>query len=427
MVKALVQVTAGNLLKNDWTTPGTQSDLALTSELAPAPALAPEPGAAEPWWQGRLPGARPWGFAIASTLTLLGVSALITAPTLAEETAPADPVSTSAESLLRPQAPPPEPVPAPTVVPSTPAPAAPTPSPAPAATPGGNNSPVIDPTDYGLGATPATERPNLVFSERRSGCRLTVGEGGLDRTCTTASSGGNTGTAGVGSEAQAAGGNVRVGPVTVGTDGVSVGNTTIISREALNERLRPLNVIRRGIEEFVFPLATPAPITSLFGWRTHPIFGDRRFHAGTDIAAPTGTPVLAAKAGTVFTADYLGGYGLTVILRHDDGSQETRYAHLSQLMVRPGEAVKQGDVIGLVGSTGNSTGPHLHFELRQLTAQGWVLIDPNDLLAYTKINLMETLNRPLSALNTLMGGDSEASDSIDWEALPYRPAQPNAS
>lgn len=421
MVKALVQVTAGNLLKNDWMTPRTQSDLALTSELAP------ELLAGEPRWQGRLMGVRPWGFAIASTLTLLGVSALMTAPTLAEEPAPADPVSTSAESLLRPQAPSPESVPAPTVVPSTPAPAAPTPSPAPAAAPGGNNSPVIDPTDYGLGATPATERPNLVFSERRSGCRLTVGQGGLDRTCTTATSGGNTGAAGVGSEAQAAGGNVRVGPVIVGTDGVSVGNTTIISREALNERLRPLNVIRRGIEEFVFPLATPAPISSLFGWRTHPIFGDRRFHAGTDIAAPTGTPVLAAKAGTVSTADYLGGYGLTVILRHDDGSQETRYAHLSQLMVRPGESVQQGDVIGLVGSTGNSTGPHLHFELRQLTAQGWVLIDPNELLAYTQINLVETLNRPLSALNTLMGGDSEASDPIDWEAIPYRPAQPNAS
>jgi murein DD-endopeptidase MepM/ murein hydrolase activator NlpD len=229
--------------------------------------------------------------------------------------------------------------------------------------------------------------------------------------------------------AQEAGdGNFSVGPVTVGVDGVSVGNTTLISREVLNERLRPLNVLRRGLEEFVFPLATPAPITSLFGWRTHPIFGDQRLHTGTDLGAPTGTPVVAAKGGTVITADYLGGYGLTVILRHEGDTQETRYAHLSQLMVRPGEQVKQGDVVGLVGSTGNSTGPHLHFELRELTAQGWVLVDPDDMLNYAVANLMNNLNQPLNILSLLTGTEAEADGTTgDEMAIPFRPAQPNAS
>jgi pyruvate/2-oxoglutarate dehydrogenase complex dihydrolipoamide acyltransferase (E2) component len=74
---------------------------------------------------------------------------------------------------------------------------------------------------------------------------------------------------------------------------------------------------------------------------------------------------------------------------------------LSQLLVRPGETVEQGDVVGLVGSTGNSTGPHLHFEVRQLTAQGWVLVNPNDLLRQTVANFVDVLNQPLQALGVL--------------------------
>jgi murein DD-endopeptidase MepM/ murein hydrolase activator NlpD len=209
-----------------------------------------------------------------------------------------------------------------------------------------------------------------------------------------------------------------------------VGGTTVISREYFNERLRTLNLLRRGAEEFVFPLAIPAPITSLFGWRQHPIFGDRRFHAGTDLGAPEGTPVLATKDGEVYIADYLGGYGLTVILRHEDGTLETRYAHLSQILVRPGETIKQGEVVGLVGSTGNSTGPHLHFELRELTAQGWVLHDPDDLLNYAVANLVDTLNNPLQALGLAEADpEQDAAKKLGEKSLelPYRPAQPNAS
>ncbi|BAY22119.1 peptidase M23B [Calothrix sp. NIES-2100] len=125
----------------------------------------------------------------------------------------------------------------------------------------------------------------------------------------------------------------------------------------------------------MFPLSIPAPITSLFGWRVHPITGDRRFHAGTDLGAPTGTPVLAAARGQVEVADWMGGYGLAVTINHNS-AQQTLYGHMSQIYVRPGQWVEPGTVIGQVGSTGASTGPHLHFEVRHLTANGWVAVDP---------------------------------------------------
>jgi murein DD-endopeptidase MepM/ murein hydrolase activator NlpD len=149
----------------------------------------------------------------------------------------------------------------------------------------------------------------------------------------------------------------------------------------------------------LFPVSIPATITSVFGWRIHPITGDRRMHSGTDIGAPLGTPVLAAYPGEVAVADRLGGYGLTVILRHEEGTQESRYAHLAEILVQPGEWVDQGSVIGLVGSTGNSTGPHLHFEWRYLTASGWVAVDAGIHLEAAMANLirsMEVAQNPVS-------------------------------
>jgi murein DD-endopeptidase MepM/ murein hydrolase activator NlpD len=140
----------------------------------------------------------------------------------------------------------------------------------------------------------------------------------------------------------------------------------------------------------IFPLSIPAPITSIFGWRSHPITGDRRFHSGTDIGAATGTPVIAAYTGQVEVADNVGGYGLTVILNHNNALQ-TLYGHMSQLYVQPGQWVQQGTLIGLVGSTGNSTGPHLHFEVRQLTQEGWVATDPGMNLQYAMTQLMQSL------------------------------------
>lgn len=111
---------------------------------------------------------------------------------------------------------------------------------------------------------------------------------------------------------------------------------------------------------------TPAEgytITSNFGSRIHPIFGDQRFHTGIDIATPSGTPIKAAKAGFVTFADWDGGYGKKVLIDHGDG-YETLYAHLDEILVKTGEFVTQKEVIGLSGSTGYVTGPHLHFEIR---------------------------------------------------------------
>lgn len=140
-------------------------------------------------------------------------------------------------------------------------------------------------------------------------------------------------------------------------------------------------------------MAVASPITSMFGWRIHPITGNQRFHAGTDLGAPTGTPVLAAARGQVATSDWLGGYGLTVILNHGS-AQQTLYGHLSELLVQPGQWVEPGTVIGRVGSTGNSTGPHLHFEVRHLTQNGWVAVDPGVQL---QIALSQLLNNSRTA------------------------------
>ncbi|WP_414561783.1 MULTISPECIES: peptidoglycan DD-metalloendopeptidase family protein [unclassified Anabaena] len=146
----------------------------------------------------------------------------------------------------------------------------------------------------------------------------------------------------------------------------------------------------RGDGGMMFPLSIPARISSVFGWRTHPITGDRRFHAGTDLAAPMGTPVVAAARGQVNTAGWLGGYGLTAIVNHDS-AQQTLYAHMSELFVQPGQVVEQGTVIGRVGSTGNSTGPHLHFEVRHLKPEGWVAVDSGVQLQVALSQLVEIL------------------------------------
>jgi Peptidase family M23 len=105
------------------------------------------------------------------------------------------------------------------------------------------------------------------------------------------------------------------------------------------------------------------PITSAFGNRIHPIFGDLRFHQGIDLATPNGTPVKTAGKGVVSFADWDSGYGKTIIIQHESG-YETLYAHLDELLVGVGDQVTQGQVIGLSGSTGYVTGPHLHFEIQ---------------------------------------------------------------
>jgi murein DD-endopeptidase MepM/ murein hydrolase activator NlpD len=104
-------------------------------------------------------------------------------------------------------------------------------------------------------------------------------------------------------------------------------------------------------------------ISSGFGMRLHPILGFSRHHTGMDMPRPYGTPVKCAREGRVIFTGWEGGYGLLVTIRHSDG-MTTRYGHLSKILVNPGDWIHQKQVIGNVGSTGLSTGPHLHFEVR---------------------------------------------------------------
>lgn len=112
---------------------------------------------------------------------------------------------------------------------------------------------------------------------------------------------------------------------------------------------------------FLWPIASSHRVTSPFGWRTHPITGRQHLHGGIDIAVPNGTPIMASKAGVVVISLYGSSYGNYVVLSHPDGTR-TLYAHMSQRSVSAGDTVSQGQTVGLVGSTGSSTGNHLHFE-----------------------------------------------------------------
>lgn len=127
------------------------------------------------------------------------------------------------------------------------------------------------------------------------------------------------------------------------------------------------DTVWEGTGIFQWPLPESFTITSYFGNREDPFTGEPSYHDGTDIAAPAGTPILAAAAGTVETANgsdlWGSGYGYYIKIRHSD-SLETLYAHCSSICVTAGQRVKQGEVIGYVGTTGNSTGNHLHFEVR---------------------------------------------------------------
>ncbi len=119
-----------------------------------------------------------------------------------------------------------------------------------------------------------------------------------------------------------------------------------------------------GLFELQMVWPSSGVVTSRFGWRTHPIFGTREFHTGVDIAARGGSPVLAARGGVVLFVGWRVGSGRIIVVGHGDGL-ETAYSHLSKATVQTGEHVAEGQVIGLVGSTGWSTGPHLFFEIRR--------------------------------------------------------------
>jgi murein DD-endopeptidase MepM/ murein hydrolase activator NlpD len=119
-----------------------------------------------------------------------------------------------------------------------------------------------------------------------------------------------------------------------------------------------------GTGMFAWPFEHDQYISSPFGTRVDPISGEIKTHGGTDIAAPLGTPILAAADGVVVTATWHNSYGYYVKIKHDD-TYSTLYAHCSALHVSVGQTVKQGQVIADCGSTGYSTGPHCHFEVIQ--------------------------------------------------------------
>ena len=169
------------------------------------------------------------------------------------------------------------------------------------------------------------------------------------------------------------------------------GETAVQVRRLTPLEIAAMSLPSNGDKQMLFPLIAPSIISSLFGSRVHPVTGQVRFHQGTDLAAPEGTPVVAAFSGRVEIAGWLGGYGLIVVISHGD-THETRYAHLSEVLVKNGQEVKQGTVIGLVGSTGMATGPHLHFEIWQKMRDGLVAIDPTPQL----ILAMEQLQKYLA-------------------------------
>lgn len=122
-------------------------------------------------------------------------------------------------------------------------------------------------------------------------------------------------------------------------------------------------VVYTGNGKFAWPSAASTRVTSEFGYRIHPIFGTKKLHRGMDIGAAAGTDVLAAEDGIVLTAGYNNSYGYYVTINHGSG-YVTLYAHNSKLLVSSGQKVSRGQVIAKCGSTGNSTGPHIHFEVQ---------------------------------------------------------------
>lgn len=127
-------------------------------------------------------------------------------------------------------------------------------------------------------------------------------------------------------------------------------------------------------------------ISSKFGYRIHPVTNKQSFHAGLDLSAPMGTPIYAPADGTVEYADVKGAYGNFLLISHSYGFK-TAYGHLSKYAVKRGDFVSKGDVIAYVGSTGRSTGPHLHYEIRYLNQ--W--LDPKNFMMWDTedVNVMK--------------------------------------
>lgn len=142
-------------------------------------------------------------------------------------------------------------------------------------------------------------------------------------------------------------------------------SNSLVSRiKQLEQSLSKRKIGRGSYASSGFAWPTEGPLTSSFGMRMHPILGYNRMHNGIDIGAPYGQNVVAAQDGIIIQAGWIKGYGNTVIVAHGDGISSL-YAHLSRILTSEGESVSRGSTIAQIGSTGLSTGPHLHFEIRK--------------------------------------------------------------
>jgi murein DD-endopeptidase MepM/ murein hydrolase activator NlpD len=194
-------------------------------------------------------------------------------------------------------------------------------------------------------------------------------------------------------KARAAGGtsqtNAAISNV-LSTSFISPEDTFGVLRTLLQSLETRLSNVRQGVErQEKLAAATPSIwptqgwLTSVFGGRSDPFTGSAAFHQGLDISASKGQPVYVTADGTVDSTSFQGEYGNLIIVSHDFGIT-TRYGHLSAFKVKPGQTVHRGDVIGYVGSTGRSTGPHLHYEI---LANGKLL------------NPLQLLTKPTTATN----------------------------
>ena len=152
-------------------------------------------------------------------------------------------------------------------------------------------------------------------------------------------------------------------------------------QKALEEERRKNNVTIDSESNYMWPLPGYYRLTSLFGYRIHPITHKAHSHTGIDIPAPAGTAILAAKSGQVITSAYHSSYGNYVVIDHGNGNS-TLYAHMSSRAVSEGQMVSQGQTVGYVGTTGSSTGNHLHLEVRE----NYTRIDPES--KYKGLNLI---------------------------------------
>jgi murein DD-endopeptidase MepM/ murein hydrolase activator NlpD len=258
----------------------------------------------------------------------------------------------------------------------------------------GDANSFIDRTDYSVGATQRYEQPVIIAQpEQTAPSHRPSAWSSRDAVSVAPVQVGpiRLSSSGIGWNSGSSGESSHESYSPVGQAYNSVGQAYSTVKAYYNRTVRPLGQAGNGDIKLLFPLSLPAPITSLFGWRVHPITGNSRFHSGTDLGAPLGTPVLAALTGRVIMADFFGGYGLAIALEHGQGTQQTLYGHLSEVFVKPGDIVQQGAAIGRVGSTGASTGPHLHFEFRQETTEGWVAMDAGLALESAMAELVKSM------------------------------------